>query len=671
MNRPSIGFLLYVLCFSLVGLLPLAAQSAGGTDGSAGPSVLSRYEQGRQAMIQEDWYGAAEAFLEALRLNPAHVDSLSALAECYYQLGEYDQALSWIRKARSLARGDTSSANLEALILIASGQLDSAASVIKDILSREPYNRDALFAAAELDIARGKSGTAAQKYREVVRRYPDDRKALLALALVLGSLGDAEGARSYAARALAQHPDDPKIYYYSAYLDASAGRLDSAAKNLEAALALRPSFPSATALLAVVRYRSGKFEDAARLADQVIAANRNDTSAWYLKGLALGRLGRSADARSILSIGLSIDPQDEFCRAALENLLITTTPVESKERIPLATWHFDRARDYRDRNLSDQALFEYRRGLRVYPYAKDRREYAELLRLQGYPEGQLDQLRFLQQNGAADQAVNDAVEAYDSLLLDALYRVWQVNPAYLNVRHWTVAVFSVSSQSTNKHVDAAVVTAQYLRDLLAHNGNISALDLNVSQPSFSAAFRTAREAGADYFLILSTSESDLDLSLKGSLYVGRTGSSAASFSAYRTGADRLRNATLNLIDQFAASLPFRSVLLQRKAGLALMDKGKADGVKEKDVYDIVKRGSVTVKNEGIGLVYTPDDVVGTLTVDQVDEQVAAGSLTRNGFFDRITAGDEIIKKVAEKTSKASPSEAPIDPELRSLLRALR
>ena len=137
-----------ILVFSLAGLF---AQS---------PSASALYERGLTYMVAEDWYSASESLLESLRVNPAHAQATAALAECYYELGEFDEALSWVRRARSLARGNTSLANLEAFIMIALGRLDEASAIVNQVLQSEPYNREALFAAAELDIARGRAGDA-------------------------------------------------------------------------------------------------------------------------------------------------------------------------------------------------------------------------------------------------------------------------------------------------------------------------------------------------------------------------------------------------------------------------------------------------------------------------------------------------------------------------------
>ncbi|MDR1898379.1 MAG: tetratricopeptide repeat protein [Treponema sp.] len=658
-NRPAAGLIAAVLL-----VLP------GGLGAQTAPGAAFYYGQGREAMTGEDWYAAAESFIECLRLNGAHAEAAAALAECYYELGEFDEALVWARKARTLARGNMAAANLEAFILIALGRLDAAASVIADVLVREPYNREALFAAAELDVARGHAADAMLRFREAVRRYPDDRRLLISLALVSASLGDNDAARSYIERALREHPGDYRVYYHAAYIDAQGGRIPQAIRYAEQALFYKPGYGPARSLLAGLRYRAGQYEEAAALADASIAADREDVNAWYLKGLAYSRMGRAADAVVVLSGASAVRPDDEFVRASLEELLIGSTGVEDPSRRRWASWHFDRARDYRRRHLAGEALFEYRRGLRLNPYAADRRDYAELLRLQGYPGRYLEELRFMQDLGLGDKSVNDAVEAYDSLLFNALYRRWQVNPVDTAERHWKLAVFSVASQSSYYHADAGAGAASYLRELLVHDRNILPMELELRQPSFSSAYRDAREKGADYFLVVTVSENERDLSLKGELFAARTGSAAGTFYAYRTGGDRLRNAARGMADQIAASLPFRGKLLARRQAQALIDKGRADGVTNGDVYDVVKRGRAVIPGEGIGLSYTADDLVGKITIDNADEEVSAGTLQRNGFFDRIEEGDEIILE-AKKDETAPPPENAVNPELRALLRTLR
>jgi hypothetical protein len=110
-------------------------------------------------------------------------------------------------------------------------------------------------------------------------------------------------------------------------------------------------------------------------------------------------------------------------------------------------------------------------------------------------------------------------------------------------------------------------------------------------------------------------------------------------------------------------------LLIRRQNQALINKGRADGVRADNVYEIVKRGRLQIANEGIALVYGADELVGKLTITSADEEIAVGTITRNGFFDRIEQGDEVILQVEGSSRPAAETAA--NPELRALLRTLR
>jgi len=652
---------LLAIFFSLFILFPISinAQSL---------SAAQYYERGRNYMADENWYSAVESLMECLRINPSHAEGTFSLAECYYELSEFDQALNWVRKARGLSRTNMSIANLEAFILIALGQLDASSSLINDILKIEPYNKETLFAAGELDIARNRPSEAMLRFRDAVRRYPDDRRLLISLALVTLSLGDNDSSLSYINNALSHHPDDYRVFYYASYIYSMNNKIADAIRYAQTALKFKPNHAPTQALMSLLRYRSGEYEEASRLCDISIAADRQNMSAWYLKGLSLIRMSRYADAIAVLSTAVSVNENDEFTRTLLEDTLINSTALEDPRRSRFASWHFIRAKSFRQRNLIDQALFEYRRGLRLNPFAVERREYAELLRLQGYPARYLEELLFLQDQGEADRSLNDAVEAYTSLLSNALFKQWQTNPVDVVERHWKIAVFTLSGQSSFYHADAGAAAAGFVKELLIHDRNITAANLETRQSSFSAAFRQARESGTDYFTLISVSENERDISIKAEVFVGRTGSPAGTFYAYRTGSSRLRDASRSIITQISSSMPLRGRLLQRKQGDALINKGKADGVKTETVYNVIKKGKLQTANEGIALLYSSDELVGTLTISNVDEEIAIGSLSRNGFFDRIEVGDEVIlqdKNTIQNTESAA------NPELRALLRTLR
>jgi tetratricopeptide (TPR) repeat protein len=656
------------------------------------------YNEGRASMLDGDYYGAAQSFLEGLKVNPAHAETTASLAECYYYLGEYEEALDWVRKARALARANLDTANLEAFILAAIGQLDEAEAVLKTVLQTEPYNKEALFVQGEIDMARGRAGDALIRYREAVRRYPDDRRLLLSLALVSLSLNDYQNAQGYIDRAMTAHPDDYRVYYYAAFLAARRGKIAEAVAFVESSLYYKEDFAPALALFAVLCYRSGEYEEAIRLADERIAANRNDPYPRYLKGLALWRLGEAAtvtgadqdtaqtrfrEARAALDAALTIDPNDEFVRALLEEILMRSTSLEDPSRARYAAWHFLRATDFRRRNLSDEALFEYRRGLRLDPYAVARRDYAETLRLKGYTGAYLNELLFIKELGseataagdvAAITAIDDAIETYTALNREALPIKYQIGIEEFS-RHWKIALYTIDAEDAPPsayHTDNAVVATIYLKDVLAHDRNIDpGGEAAPRRPSFADAFRASRVQGDDYFLIISMDENERDLLLKATLYASRTGTELKTFTSYRSGENRLRNAVRAIVSQLNAALPFRASLIRRNANIAVIDKGRIDGVLPNTEYEVVKQSVAEIATDGIALKYPESAVVGVFTPTRIDEEVSEGTLTRRGFFDRLAVGDDIILQSVPSPSSAQPTAVRISPELQTLLRTLR
>ena len=101
--------------------------------------------------------------------------------------------------------------------------------------------------------------------------------------------------------------------------------------------------------------------------------------------------------------------------------------------------------------------------------------------------------------------------------------------------------------------------------------------------------------------------------------MARTGAPAAAFNTFRTGQDRLRFASRGIVDALSRALPLRGVLLERRQNQGLIDKGRADGIRDGMEVDVVQRGSAMVFNEGIGLLYGEEEIVGRFIVEQADE----------------------------------------------------
>jgi tetratricopeptide (TPR) repeat protein len=590
-----------------------------------------------------DWYPAIDDYLAAIAKNPTYGEAYQGLAECYYELGEYDQSLSYVARAAPFRKGDPSLANLEGFVRIGLGDLAGARKAFSSVSAALPNDLDARFGLALLDLSAGRKSEARARLEESLRLSPQNARVLLSLALIASDQGRKAEAQALVEKALRYHGSEPKTQYVAASLAAAAGDFEAAAFHARGALDLRPGYPEARLLLGSIMYGSRSYDQAIALMREAVARDRKDGLAWYTLGLAQEGAGKRSDAVYSLKTAASLRPDDEVARIALEFVVTDSTGAEDPLRAPYADWHLVRGREFEDRSSYDQALFEYRRALRIYPYSKQARlRYAGMLKAKGFHGKYLSELKFLQANGVADQSVLDSIETYESLLVDSLGRNWGIDEAALPKRPYKIALFHIDKPGVGIHAAGQELVIRYLEDILASSSRAAVLPLAHKAASFADAFRTAREAEADYFAIVTVKETERDVEIDAELRVARTGSPAASFQSYRTGNDRVKNGASRAADLLVSALPPLGALVKRSQDRVLVDLGKTEGLAAGAKLTVVKKGAVQVKPEGLGISYPQSSVIGEVGLTLIGEDASEGTLKRTGFFDTINIGDEVV-----------------------------
>ncbi|HUW42235.1 MAG TPA: tetratricopeptide repeat protein [Rectinemataceae bacterium] len=601
------------------------------------------FAQAEDLRFSGDWYGAIEGYLAALERNPSYGEALYGLAECYYELEQYDQALSYARRAAPFLRGDSRLADLEGFIDVGLADLAGARASFQAVLALRPNDLDARFGMALLDLAAGKKTEARLRLEDSLRLSPQNARALLSLAVIASDQGRSREAQALIEKALRYHGSEPRTQYVAARLSAEAGDTAGALFHARTALQLKSDYPEARLLLASLLYESGSYDQAIALMRAAVAADRSDGLAWYTLGLAQVGAGKTTEAIYSLKTAASLRPDDEIVRLALEDAVMDGTPLEDIARNPYAEWHFRRGRDFEDRSYFDEALFEYRRGLTIYPYSTTGRLlYAHLLKERGYPGRYLGELKFIRNEGAADRNVQDAIEIYDSLLVDSVGNSWSIDENSLTKRPYKLALFYEVQPGDRIHAADEALLARYVKDIFASSTRLSVVGSPLRAAALSAAFRRAREMGADYFLILKTSETERHIQIDAELRVARTGSPAASFGAYRTGNDRVKNAVSQVVDSIETALPPQGGILKRRQDTVLVDLGKADGIADGAALLVIKQGRLQVRPEGLGLSYPDSAILGQVTLTRVGEEASEGTLKSSGFFDTVNIGDRVV-----------------------------
>ena len=649
----------------------LPAASAGGDAGvdarAPGSSdARSLVAAGEKLRFAEDWYSAIDDYLAASAKNPSYGEAYVGLAECYYELGEYDQALSYVRKAAPFRRGDTDLANLEGFVRVGLGDLKGARAAFDSVSSALPNDLDARFGLSLLDLSAGKKSAAREKLEESLRISPQNGRALLSLALIAQDQGRAVEAQELIEKALRYHGSEAKTQYVAASLAAARGDVEKAAFYARNALDIKPGYSEARLLLGSLMYSARSYDQAIALMREAVSRDRKNGMAWYTLGMAQFGAGKSADAIYSLKTATGERPDDEVARLALEYVVSVSTSAEDASRAAYADYHVSRGKEFEDRSSYDQAIFEYRRALKVYPYSKEARlSYARMLKSRGFPGKYLSELQFIQKNGSGDQSVDDAVETYASLLQDSVGKDWKVDEESLPKRPYKLALMYVDAPAgtpgASIHAAGQELVLRYIQGILASSSRLSVLDLPPKAVSFADAFKTAREAEADYFALVSIKETERDVEIGVDLRVARTGSPAASFKSYRTGNDRLKNSAARATELIAQSMPPLGSLLKRRQDSVLVDLGKSDSLKVGDKLVVVKKGSVEPKPEGLGISYPQSAALAEIDVTIVGEEASAGTMKRVQFFDTVNLGDQVVFAPVETAAKAAPGKVTAAP----------
>ena len=371
-----------------------------------------------------------------------------------------------------------------------------------------------------------------------------------------------------------------------------------------------------------------------------------------------GAAGRAAPrpAKALAAFGsaLAAAPDDETTQIVREYAAIDALKAEDGERAKLAQVHREAAAALEGTSSLEKALAEYRRSLLLDPASRDGRVgYARVSRSMGFPGKQLSELSVLVALGNKDAAVLDAVEGLQAELDDAVSRSWDVDQYAIERLRHLLTVSTIGGASPLRHPLAAADLARAFRDTLTRHDALAVANGPVSATGFDAAFRAAATAGAAYFIVLGMDESERTFAASATLYLARTGAQVASYSAFRTGNDRVRDVFLRIGSQIAAALPARGTLLRRSHDRGLIDLGTRQGVQVGTKLAIVKKGRVRLAADAPGVAWEEADVVGDFTVTAVDEALSEGTVTRRGTFDLVNAGDEVVRAPAMPPAAAA------------------
>ena len=192
--------------------------------------------------------------------------------------------------------------------LLAANQPDKAASLIDEVLKKNPRDNDALFARASIALQRGKPDAAITDLRTVQRDQPNAVAVVRALARAFQQNNDATLAEETLRAAVQNNPGSPELRLDLAEFLAQSGRLEQAQPLLEKLAAEQPGNVPALEALFRVQLARKDYGGARHAAGLLETAQPKRPAGAYLAGVAELAAGKSAVARADFERALTIEP---------------------------------------------------------------------------------------------------------------------------------------------------------------------------------------------------------------------------------------------------------------------------------------------------------------------------------------------------------------------------
>jgi len=602
--------------------------------------ALSYFQKGQELYNNEDYYGAIEAYQEALSLNSHYLDALLQLSLSYFRIEEYQEAQRFIEEAQQYGRNNLNLLNMEGRILVGKNELSLAEEKFRQVIAREPNNLDANLGLAEVLLLQGNTQEGAIAFRRSLILSPESKRALLSMMLLFDSRGEYEKADIYLDLALKYHAGDAQVFIQAAYHYLKAGELEKALYYGENAAQMNEDISGPDYLLATIYYQKKDYQQASETLQRELRRNPTDLQSLFLLAQTLEKMNRLSEASILYQRILRESSTDETARLHYEALLKRMGDSAADEIAAAAEYHYLKGKEFEENFRFPEALLEYRRARWMEPYHYESWEsYSRIMDSLGYPEKSLDILRAMKDSGYSTEGFLENLEMREHSHEKSLADRWNIDQFQLPSNPYNLSLF-YTENTQNFHYGADAQYADFFRYHLIKNEFVNLETQNQRISGFSEAFSKAREQGSDYFFIIENSEQERSFFVRISMFLTRTGRMIDQFSLIRMGNARIQVAMSEIAERVTESFLPRGRMVVIKENKGIINLGSIQGIEKDQIFRVFKKNTITLLSEFPWIEFNDSDYLGQLTITETDEEMAVGYWENNGPFTLVAEDDE-------------------------------
>lgn len=265
------------------------------------------FERAQKALISGDYVSARQGFLNVLKSDPNSAAAYTDLGVTYQRMGDFDDAIIALEKAKSFAPAAPGIDLNLGLAYYRKQEFKRAIPFFADVVKAYPDNVQARYLEGLSQFMLNEYAPTVQSLGPIWSEEKNDLDYLLVLGICYGKLKHkTESARVFS-RMLKQGGDTPHLHLLlgKAYLDLRQNQ--EARSELEEAVASNGKLPFAHYNLGVAYERLGMLKEAREEFDKEIALDPSQPWAYQEQGRLWVRLGSSDKAVPLFQEALRID----------------------------------------------------------------------------------------------------------------------------------------------------------------------------------------------------------------------------------------------------------------------------------------------------------------------------------------------------------------------------
>lgn len=289
--------------------------------------AVAAFNEGVTLVKAKDLEAAAGKFEQALTLDPTITQGHQVLADVYYELKKYPEAIASADKYLASSPADTKGMYaLKYDSYLAMGDKEKTAAAMQEMLEKEPGTAAAVrIYNLGAEAQRKDDDAAAEKYlRQAIELDPKLERAYSALGTYYLRQKKYDASLDMADRLLLQHPNSAEALSLRYESLKALKRTDEAKEALAAMQASAGSqTPDEAFRQGVAFYNANNIPEAEKAFERALAKDANYAKAHYLLGLVHASRGEMKEAREHVETFLKLapkDPQAEEAKAVLAEL---------------------------------------------------------------------------------------------------------------------------------------------------------------------------------------------------------------------------------------------------------------------------------------------------------------------------------------------------------------